>query len=150
MNPTLDELEDARAGGLKAAALILLITAGFGFFAWALSGIGHPVSALVDVTLGGLLLARYDFLKPVVLARATIGFFSGVVVSLGGFNGSSTLAFALVVGSGQILYCLSLFLLLFGVVTAARVRVGVALFAISILMTAASIVVIETGPAPLR
>ena len=146
---TYEEIEEAQTRGMKMAGTILLITAAFGVFSWSIARVGHPAAAAVDLVLGGLLFRLHFFWKPFVLVRAAIGLTVGTVMIFGGFSGASTHAFALVIGGGQIAYCLSLVLLLFDVTTPARIRTAQALFAVSILMTLASVFVIDSAAAPL-
>ena len=126
---------------MRSAAWILLATAGINLLAWVVRRNGiPPLGILVDVFLGVQLLELRHGWRVWALVRAGVGAALGLVLTLGGFFASTGPVVTSTIGVGQLAYCSSLFLLLFGRPSSKRVLAGRLVFALSVVLTVAGFV----------
>jgi hypothetical protein len=120
--------------GMRTAGWILLVTAAINLLASLFTGIVTTLAgAVVDVLLGVQLLRLQHSWRAWVVVRAGIGAVLGVFICVSGLmQAGNTLT--VIFGSGQIVYCASLVLLVFGTPTARRVQLGRVVFAVSVIL----------------
>jgi len=137
----VSEFDAGEIAGMRSAAWILLATAGINLLAWLVRRNGiPPLGILVDVFLGVQLLKLRHGWRAWALVRAGVGAAIGLVLTVGGFFASTGPVVTSTIGVGQLAYCSSLFLLLFGHPSSERVRAGRLVFALSVVLTVAGFV----------
>jgi hypothetical protein len=130
----VSDFDAGEVAGMRSAAWILLATAGLNALAWALQRSGFPpVALLVDVFLGVQLLHLKHNWRAWALVRAGFGAAIGLLLTLGALTAGPIV----LVGLGQLAYCGSLFLLLFGHPSSKRVLAGRLVFGLSAVLTIA-------------
>lgn len=139
-----DEFDPGEVAGMRSAALILLVTAGVTVALWAVTRQGLPIAAAIDVFLGVQLLRLRHSWRAWAMLRAGVGLVVGGFALLAALFGGLSPALALVV-FGNIAYCGSLLLLLFGSPTRPRVLAGRATFGIAVVLFVAAFVLLVAG-----
>jgi hypothetical protein len=138
----VSDFDASEVAGMRSAAWILLATAGLSFLSWGVQRNGFPpFTSLVDVFLGVQLLHLRHSWRAWALVRAGIGAALGLVLTLGGVFVSTGPVATSAFGMGQVAYCGSLFLLLFGRPSATRVLACRLVFGLSVVLTVAAGVV---------
>jgi hypothetical protein len=120
--------------GMRTAGWILLVTAAINLLATLFTGfVTTLVGAVVDVVLGVQLVRLRHSWRAWVVVRAGIGAVLGVLICVGGLLQPGRTP-TVILGSGQIVYCASLFLLVLGTPSQRRVGLGRVVFGVSVVL----------------
>ena len=136
-----DDFEPGEIAGMRSAGWILLVSAALTLLdAIVIAPSPAVLSFFIDVFLGVQLLRLRHSWRAWALLRAGVGLLFGVLVLLGGLVAPS--AGASLLGLGQLCYCGSLWLLLFGTPTSKRILAGRVAFGASVVLIGAAIVLL--------
>jgi len=148
---TGSDFDAGEISGMRSAAWILLVTFALNVLVWALQRGGFPpVASLVDLFLGVQLLRLKHNWRAWALVRAGLGAAFALFIVLSGLFASSAVGLGTsILGAGQLAYCGSLFLLLFGSPSMSRVYAGRALFGLAFVLTlvGAAVLALQRVPA---
>jgi hypothetical protein len=141
LEQTSEEFDRDEIAGMRSAGIILLISAAVTLLVFALTRTGLPMAAGVDVFLGVQFLRLRHSWRAWAMLRAGVGVVSGAVLVVVSVVSSSQPVSGALAWLGQVAYCSSLLLLLYGSPSSRRVWAGRLSFAGAAVITAAAAVV---------
>lgn len=129
-----EHVDAGEIAGMRTAGWILLVTAAINLLASLFTAVATTLlGAVVDVVLGVQLLRLRHSWRAWVLVRAGIGAVLGFFICVIGLTEPGRTP-TVILGLGQIVYCASLFLLVYGTPTPRRVGLGRIVFAVSVVL----------------